>query len=233
MTRPSQNTDKKLIRAALELLPETGFAGLKLRAVAKKAGVNLGMFAYYFKNKETFRQRVLQELYENFYSRLTLEGAKGADSEEQLRNTLITVAHFIRENRKLLLALGRDILEKHEPTIRFIEKNFPRHVRVIVDLIQKNRKSGKIRKEISLPVVLVFFIANVAVPNMLAAVLERTPLSPQFNWMKKMFIPLVINEGSLNQRLDLLFRAVTSPGYISQAGGKTRPATAAGRERGR
>ena len=44
MTRPSQNTDWRLIRAGRELLPEPGITGLSLRREADRAGVNLGMF---------------------------------------------------------------------------------------------------------------------------------------------------------------------------------------------
>ena len=208
MGRPSQNTDQRLIKAAVELIPETGFSGLSLRKVAQKAGVNLGMFTYHFKNKEEFRQRVLQELYESFYARLTLEVAKSGDPEEQLRHALTLVARYIRENRKLLLAIGRDVLEKDMLIIRFVEDNFYRHVLVLVDLIRKNRKSGKVQKNLSMPMILVFLIANLAVPNMMAAVLERTPLGPKYDWLKKMFIPWVINDGAIAQRLDLVLKAL-------------------------
>jgi AcrR family transcriptional regulator len=208
VSRPSQNTDQRLIKAAVELIPETGFSGLSLRKVAQRAGVNLGMFTYHFKNKEEFRQRVLQELYENFYARLTLEVAKSGDPEEQLRHALTLVARYIRENRKLLLAMGRDVLEKDMLVIRFVEDNFYRHVQVIVDLVKKNRKSGQIQKNLPLPMVLVFLIANLAVPNILAAVLERTPLGVKYDWLKKMFVPWVINDAAVSRRLDLVLKAL-------------------------
>jgi len=48
MSRPSKNTDKLLIQAGRRLLPETGVSGLSLRRGAQEAGVNLGMFPYYF-----------------------------------------------------------------------------------------------------------------------------------------------------------------------------------------
>jgi len=206
--RPSQNTDQRLIQAAVALIPETGFSGLSLRKVAQKAGVNLGMFTYHFKDKEEFRQRVLQELYESFYARLTLEVAKSGDPEEQLRQALTLVARYIRENRKLLLAIGRDVLEKDMLIIRFVEDNFYRHAQVIMDLVGKNRKSGRIQKNLSLPMILVFLIANLAVPNIMAAVLERTPLGVKYDWLKKMFVPLVINDAAVQRRLDLVLKAL-------------------------
>ncbi|NTV52638.1 MAG: TetR/AcrR family transcriptional regulator [Candidatus Firestonebacteria bacterium] len=217
MARPSQNTDQRLIQAAVDLIPETGFSGLSLRKVAQRAGVNLGMFPYHFKNKEAFRRRVLEELYESFYARLTLEAAKGGDPEEQLRQALTLVARYIRENRKLLLAIGRDILEQDMLIIRFVENNFFRHIKILLALIQKNRKSGHIQKDIALPMILVFFIANLAVPNLLAAVLERTPLGAKYGWLKKMFLPGVINDAAVSRRLDLIFKA------LAPSGGEMKP----------
>ncbi|MBN1226445.1 MAG: TetR/AcrR family transcriptional regulator, partial [Deltaproteobacteria bacterium] len=49
MPRPSKNTDKRLIQAALKMLPKTGCSGLSLRSVARIADVNPGMFYYHFK----------------------------------------------------------------------------------------------------------------------------------------------------------------------------------------
>jgi AcrR family transcriptional regulator len=212
MARPSQNTDRRLIEAAVALIPETGFSGLSLRKVAQKAKVNLGMFTYHFKDKEEFRRRVLQELYESFYARLTLEVAKSGDPEEQLRHALTLVARYIRENRRLLLAIGRDVLEQDMLIIRFVENNFYRHMKVLVNLVRRNQKSGNIQKNISLPLTLVFLITNLAVPNMMAALLERTPLGIKYAWLKKLFVPGVISDKAIDRRLDLVFKALAPAG---------------------
>ena len=64
MPRPSQNVDQLLIDAGLELLPETGCAGLSVRKLTEHAGVNLGMFHYHFRNKDNFVRTLLQRTYE-------------------------------------------------------------------------------------------------------------------------------------------------------------------------
>jgi hypothetical protein len=125
-----------------------------------------------------------------------------------MSHDLTLVARYMRENRKLLLAMGRDVLEQDMLIVRFVEENFYRHVRVLVDLVGKNRKAGNIRKNISLPLVLVFLIANIAVPNMMAAVLEKTPLGVKYDWLKKLFVPGVINDSAISRRLDLVLRAL-------------------------
>ena len=62
MSRPSRNVDALLLRAGRELYPETGAAGLSIRKVAERAGVNLGMFHYHFRTKEAFVRQLLQAL---------------------------------------------------------------------------------------------------------------------------------------------------------------------------
>jgi len=207
MTRPSQNTDKKLIRAALELLPSTGYSGLKMRKVAQRAGVNLGMFHYHFKNKDDFIARVASEFYEAFYEKFTLEAASGENPKEQLRRALRTLARFAQENRKLLLALGRDILEGHEQTIRLVENFLPRHGVIIVNLIRQCQKQGLILN-VPLPVAISFLLGSMVGPIILVALLENIRLKQPYDLIKKVGIPFMLSDRVVGQRLDLIFRAL-------------------------
>jgi AcrR family transcriptional regulator len=53
------DTDQRLVDTALEMAKHSGLSNLKLRDVAQKAGVNLGMFHYHFKTKDQFTRAVL------------------------------------------------------------------------------------------------------------------------------------------------------------------------------
>jgi len=66
MARPSSGTDIKLKSAGKRLLREKGITGLNVREVCRLAGVNTGMFHYYFGSKEDFLQAVLKEMYAEF-----------------------------------------------------------------------------------------------------------------------------------------------------------------------
>ncbi|MDD5303347.1 MAG: TetR/AcrR family transcriptional regulator [Elusimicrobia bacterium] len=111
MSRPSRSTDKLLIRAGRKLLPETGVSGLTLRRVALAAKVNLGMFHYHFGSKREFSRRVLQEIYEDFFKDFSVETGGPAPAKERLRRALNALARFARDNRKLILAIVRDMME--------------------------------------------------------------------------------------------------------------------------
>jgi len=209
MPRPSRNTDQLLVRAARELLPETGFSRLTLREVAAKAKVNLGMFNYHFKNKQEFVQKVMEQTYEEFLNKFTLQVAAGGTSLERLRKALHAVGRFARDNRKLLTALARDVMEGKRDTVRFIEKNFHRHVKVIIELLRQCQKDGSLDDTISVPMALSFMIASIAGPSVVMSILERAPTGAMLTAIKKSMAPQVISDRALENRIEMAFKAVS------------------------
>src|SRR5688572_20265236 len=106
--RPSQNLDRALLAAGRELFPQRGCAGLSIREVAEAAGVNLGMFHYHFKTREAFLRAVLQQMYEEMFSRLTFAGGLGSGPEENLRSALRVLGRFVQANRPTITRLIAD-----------------------------------------------------------------------------------------------------------------------------
>ncbi|NTZ88779.1 TetR family transcriptional regulator [Burkholderia metallica] len=64
----------ELLKAAVSVIAEEGFAGASLRKVAQRAGCTTGAVTYYFSNKEQMITAVAENLYDQFD--LTLEGAQ-------------------------------------------------------------------------------------------------------------------------------------------------------------
>jgi AcrR family transcriptional regulator len=207
MSRADRQTDLKLVRAAVALLPETGFSGLKLRRVAARAGVNLGLFPYYFRTKRVFLRRVMQEFYEEFYRGFSLEVAAGEGVEAQLRRALFSLGRFVREHRRLLLALLRDLSDGNPEVLRFAEENFPRHVGILVRLVRKAQAQGVLRK-LPIQVTLPFLVGGLLAPNLIAAMLERLRLRPPYEVLKRALLPSVVTERTLALRIELALRAL-------------------------
>lgn len=207
MTRPSRHTDQKLIRAALALLPTTGYTRLSMRAVAAKAGVNLGMFHYYFKNKEEFTRRVADEFYATFFNKFTLEVETGKNPKEQLRKAILTLMRFFREHRRLLFALGRDVLEGDHTLVPMMESLLPRHGVILIRLMLECKKQGLIA-DIPIPIIITFILGSIAGPIAVLTVLERIKLHPPLDLAKKVAIPFMLSDQVMEQRLDLALRAL-------------------------
>jgi len=165
MSRPAGDADKRLIRAAMEMIPQGGLAGLSIRRVASRAGVNLGMYHYHFKKKGEFHRQILDSIYETFFTQLTraLDQAGGTSPREKLKRTVMAAAGFIRENRALLFGLARDLLAENPEVIRFARVNFPRHVVLLIKLIKDCQKAGDIRP-MPMVHVLPFLFASVIGP---------------------------------------------------------------------
>ncbi|MBL0728286.1 TetR/AcrR family transcriptional regulator [Piscinibacter sp. HJYY11] len=144
MPRPSQNVDQLLLDAGLELLPQTGCAGLSVRKLADHAGVNLGMFHYHFKNKDTFIRAVLQRVYEEMFSALTLKVDQKRPVLDNLRAVLAVLARFGREQHPLLLRMAADAMAGEAAVIEFFSANLPRHVAVVLSLVMQAQREGLI-----------------------------------------------------------------------------------------
>ena len=172
MPRPSQNTDQKLVETACEMLEKSGLSGLKLRDVAKKAGINLGMFHYHFKTKEAFTRRVLQEVYEKFFREFSLETSKDGSPLEKLRAALVTLSKFLLAHRRMILGILHDVVNKDPGVLDFVKKNGPRHGLVIIGLVRQCQKEGYLKK-VSLPTAMPLLMGAVALPTLVLGMLEH------------------------------------------------------------
>ena len=120
--RPSRNLDQALLEAGRELFPDRGCAGMSVREVADKAGVNLGMFHYHFKTREAFLRALLQAIYEEMFAKLTLEIARPADTLSRIRFAMRALGGFGLANRQFLARIFADALTGEELARRFLRE---------------------------------------------------------------------------------------------------------------
>ena len=207
MPRPSGNTDQRLIEAARNLLNQSGLTQMNLRQVAKKAGVNLGMFHYHFKTKDQFTRAVLQDTYEKFFHEFSLETSGDGPALERLRSALLTLGRFVGTNRRMLLGILHDILNKNRVVLDFVKSNVPRHGLVIVGLVRQCQKEGSLRK-MPLPSIMPVLMGACLFPLIMVALLEHLEIK------SLRFIPLAIvkiavaSDKALVARVDLMLESL-------------------------
>jgi len=80
----------RILEAALELLSRHGISGINMRAVAREAGVALGLENYYYEDKSSLIRAVLHQIEE--HDLLLVEPEPASNPEEQLREALRRVA---------------------------------------------------------------------------------------------------------------------------------------------
>lgn len=209
MTRPSSNADVKLLDAAKELLPKTGFTNLSIRMVARKAGVNLGMFNYHFKTKEAFVERLLLDTYDEFFNKFTIESQTGKTSVEQFRNAVFTIAVFARDNRDIIAMLIEDVIMGNKKIIEFLRKNMTKHVSIILKLLRQCQKDGYIIK-ISLFNLVPVIAASIVGPNIVIRLVEKHVATDiKLKLLVKLIGIQILTDKAIKQRLDIVFKGLT------------------------
>ena len=171
MARPSRHLDERMVKAGLELAGEQGFTGLSVRQVARKAGVNPGLFHYHFKTKEEFSRRVLRAAYEDFFKRLHLEVGKTPEPLARLERALYFFARVARDNRRGLAALMNDSFQGYAPSADFFGGNMPKHMGVLGDLVKDCQSHGLLRP-LPFPVPLHFLVSAVIHPSIVWGMME-------------------------------------------------------------
>ena len=226
--RPSRNLDRALLIAGRELFPARGCAGLTVREVADAAGVNLGMFHYHFKSREAFLRALLQSVYEDLFSELSARATQRVDISRDaraidvLRGALQFMGRFVRGNRPLLARVLIDALGKDPIATEFLGMNAPRHLGLLLGLIQAAQKEGSARADIPAPQLLGFCAGSLAMPIFFGgAVLEGGAVSAP---AARMIEEALLTDAALDQRIDLAITAISAP--------KTQPAARKARARG-
>lgn len=210
MPRKPSQTNQRLLQAGLELLDEKGFEGLKVRQVAERARVNLGMFHYHFKTKDEFTRQVLKHLYEEFFQDFSLETVGEGDPLARLRRALLTLGKFIRENRTLLLGLLEDALHDNQVVVDFVTDNFPRHAIVLADLVKQCQAKGLMDKK-PFHLVIPHFMGVLAAPSIMVGVLEKTKTKMLFGVAFALFKNQILSDEMLGQRIDIVLRGLGAP----------------------
>ncbi len=207
MPRPSQNLDRKLVAAALEMLPEAGFTGLTVREVARRARVNVGMFHYHFKSREAFLHRVLWDVYGDFLASFQEAAEAPGTPRERLRRVLIAYAHFARRNRVFYALMLRELISGNSEMLAFAKRNFPRHSEVMMRLMEECRKAGIVRE---LPPMMscMFAMSTMGVPNVAATALERNRLKTIGGRSTASVIAGLLSDETIEIRADMVLAAL-------------------------
>jgi len=172
MARPASGTDLKLKAAGRTLLLEKGITGLSVREACRLAGVNTGMFHYYFGSKDEFLKAVLKEMYAEFMLNFKAGVAVAGTPRQKLKNALIEVGRFALGLRKAMPMLFADMLYGKNEAFDFFSGNFTEHIRYVAALVEECRPASLVKGR-SVPFIIAALIPVMIFPMLAGAILER------------------------------------------------------------
>ena len=172
MARPPSGTDRKLKEAGRRLLQEGGLAGFSVRGACRLAGVNTGMFHYYFGSKEEFLEAVLKEVYADFMQDFKAGVESAGSPRERLKAALIEVGKFALGLRRTAPLLFADMAYGNAEAFDFFRNNFTEHVRQVAVLAAGSRPASRLKAH-SLPFMIGALLPVMVFPVLMAGLLER------------------------------------------------------------
>ncbi len=172
MARPPSGTDLKLKAAGRKLLQEKGITGLSVREACRVAGVNTGMFHYYFGSKDEFLKAVMKEMYAEFILNFKTGVSVAGDPRARLKNALIEVGKFARSMRGAAPMVFADLSYGNKEAFAFFSSNFTEHISRLAELVGECRRESS-AKDRSIPFIIAAIIPVMIFPVLMGGIMER------------------------------------------------------------
>jgi AcrR family transcriptional regulator len=106
MTRPSEVTRERIMKAAERLFADRGYDGTSIRAIVAKARVNQAAINYHFEGKDGLYREVLRVAFRAMTEHQLVHAEEAKDMSREA-----ALAEFIR--RQLRPLMGRDEYSRH------------------------------------------------------------------------------------------------------------------------
>jgi TetR/AcrR family transcriptional regulator, regulator of cefoperazone and chloramphenicol sensitivity len=140
-----------LLQATFDVIAETGFEGLRTRAVAERAGVNVATLHYYFPTKQALIEGLAQLLGAKF---VLLHGPapepSGYPALDRLRQEFSDGRYYYEHEPKMLLVMEElGLRAKRDPEVRkVVEMMHGYWRRGLEDMVKAGIAEGTFRKDL-------------------------------------------------------------------------------------
>jgi len=145
--RPVGDRDAKraeLLKAAISVVAQEGFAGASLRKVAQRAGCTTGAVTYYFENKEAMVSAIAESLFDDWDAFLN-------SAQDDIRSGVESFLGWTSsEASEPWLASFQLIAHaRHDPAFATIyQRRYGQYRKVFAAILAKAQKRGEIRADI-------------------------------------------------------------------------------------
>jgi AcrR family transcriptional regulator len=207
MARPSSGTDIKLKDAGRRLLLEKGITGLSVREACRLAGVNTGMFHYYFGSKEEFLQAVLKETYAEFMLNFKAGVSAAGTPREKLKKALVEVGRFALGMRKAMPMFFADMLHGKKEAFAFFSGNFTEHIRYMAALAEECRPSSAVKGH-SVPFMVAALVPVMVFPMLAGGIVERNGVKTLGGMPVEKLRGEMFSEEGIAERAEIALRGI-------------------------
>ena len=173
-----RNLKTSILDVAEELFTEHGYAATSIRHIAERAGVNPALVHYYFDNKKTLLQTVMERVLEPLGQAIATMGADKQASPETIAGLLLSMASTHPNIPRLLI---REVmLPGGEMQEYFISNLAPHLGGALPALLEKEKTAGRLRQNAD-PAISAMMIMAMCVFPFIARTLAEPLLGIRFD----------------------------------------------------
>ena len=221
MARPRSDIRPRIVDAARARFLSRGVDGASLREIARDAGTNIGMVAYYFSTKDDLFLAVVEEVYARVVADLAaILDADGA-ARERLRGAFVRLGKASALEIDVIQLIVREALVSSTRLRRIIARFMRGHVPLVIATIGDGIARGEFDSTIPAPYILLATLGLGALPQLARRASRLVP-------------PLAHLPGPeelADLSIGLLFRAVGKPAAQARAGRRPRSDERSGSKR--
>ncbi len=163
MARHSSHLDEKMVQVGLKLIEKKGSKALTVREICRTANVNLGLFVYYFKNKDNY----LKCLFEIVHNRLMDFVSKGMDNQmtplEKMKHFYKKTAEYAYQNKNLLRMFFVESAMEKDLYATYFKKGITPRPTEFFSMIDM-QKDGWLKWDINIEAVRCYILFHVLLP---------------------------------------------------------------------
>jgi TetR/AcrR family transcriptional regulator len=198
MARPRSDIQPRIVEAARARFRAEGVDGASLREIARDAGTNIGMVAYYFPTKDDLFLSVIEEVYANLVADMAkILGAENS-ARERLRSAFVRLGGASEIELEVMQLMAREALSSSKRLRRILARFMRGHVPLVMATIADGIREGE-------------FDSSIPAPFIFLLVLGLGPL-PQLARRASRSLPIFSGLPDVDQlaalSIELLFRAV-------------------------
>jgi len=160
--------EEQILNAAEAIFLEYGYDKASTRLITKKAGVNIALLHYYFRDKQSlFNMMVIKRI--NFLRNQISQPVEGKDPMEKLLNTIEHYLTLIFENQLFYRLMITELMRKdRKDIVELIELFFNRMEMQISEIINKGMEMHffrKVNKEVIVKNIIGLFLEVIIMEN--------------------------------------------------------------------
>lgn len=138
---------ERILQAAREMFPLSGYRGTSVAKIARQADVSTGLIYFFFDNKQGLYEALLKQELLTWFELTTHEAASPDDPLQEMRGMFTAVFDGLKDNPMLELVLStpRSELEQYLPILQRINQRWRKR---LVELLEYGIGSGEFRQDL-------------------------------------------------------------------------------------